>query len=489
MPIPSLFENALQYTGIVLRWLLLTPDGQQMYDRRTEHANDALQQARAEGKLYYQSRTVRLFSTPNLAVVDPSVLQAQSIQKISSGTNDPHARKPFYNFKNMLDLGDHTPLSWVFKQDEAAYQNRQVLANLMRPNRFEELDNITHAHLQKALPTLQNPGADFCLYQWVHQLTMGIIAEHVLGLTYFPARAHAVLDKAEVAIVRETEAWRILGYDFAFTASQQRYLEAKKDFSSLAQELIENNLTNIGTKQGYLTEVLKLLAQEHKLTPEQALQNPEVKQVLSCAAAGLLFASGTLSTTLTMGLIYLDKSFVNELNVDDPKYQKDFADAYFKEALRFTSSAAHNLRWASETTELKTENNETITIPANSYIVMDHRRSHQNASIWKDPENFRPERFVNENSPALNSRQFTPFSFGPRMCPGRLVAEQIFKSVINFMVKNNISFEVQDAAFKNIMNESCWTNRDFVTRLRAGKFIRVNVLAQPNAKRKGRFAV
>lgn len=479
MPITtqSIIDTAVEQTGFLLQWLLMTSDGRGMVQRRTEHATDVLKKARAEGKLYYQSPMAFFSKTLNLVVLDPSVLTSASIQKISSGEDDPAAREPFSNFKNMLELGDNTPLSWVFQQDAKAYQSRQMLENLMRPMHFSKLDAIIATHLDQELETLRNPPAHFCLYQWVHQVTMSIIAEHVLGLKDFPSHAHAVLDKAEVAVVRETESYRIFGYNIAITSSQQRYLNAKEDFVKLANELVERNLEDILSGEGYLSLVLQTLAKERSVSLEEAVQSAEVKKILACAAAGLLFASGTLSTSLTIGLLYLDDAQAKEQHFRKfcTDNGHDFWEGFLREALRFTSSAAHNLRKSSTEMKLKTTADTEISIPADSYIIMDHRRSHQNKQTWGDPENFRPERFFDRLAPPLHSTKFSPFSLGKRMCPGKKTAAHIFTATIQFMRNNKISIEAIDPQFKAINNEEYWTASDFVTRLRPGKVIKVNI--------------
>ena len=485
MQMPRLFNDLIDsvthYTGAVLQWVFLTEDGQGMAQRRTEHATEVLKKARQEGKLHYQNHLMRFFQSTSLFVVDPSTLKSESIQKISSGKQDPRAREPFNNFKDMLDLGDNTPLSWVFKQDEMAYKSRQILAKLMKPNRFSELDAITERQLQTELKTLKNPPEGFCLYQWVHQLTMTIIAEHVLGITYFPSYAHAVLDKAEVAVVRETKSFNVLGYNIAVTSSQQRYLEAKQDFIKLANELVEKNIDDILNGTGYLSQVLQELAAEKstvagKSIPlTEVLQDKGVKKILSCAAAGLLFASGTLSTSLTIGLLYLDQCLLNTIQSG-----ATYWEAFWKESLRYTSSAAHNLRLASAEMTLETSAGALLRVPKNSFIVMDHRRSHQNPATWRDPENFRPQRFMSDDTPQLNTSKFSPFSLGERMCPGRLEAERIFQVVIAFLIKHKIAIRVLDPKFKDINDNQYWTNEDFVTRLRSGLKIHVQINIDEN---------
>lgn len=492
----SFLETVTSYVGHAASWLFLSEDGQGMNERRTEHASDKLEEARQKGNTSYAAPLTRFFKSPQLVVLDTSTLTTASISKLSSATEDPEARKPFDNFKNMMGLPNESVLSWAFKQDKKAYEDRKILADFMRPGkdneRFNALDEIIKRKMEEELPLLNQSPDDFCLYQWVHQLTMDIITEHVLGIHAFPKNAHFVLDNAEAAIVREGEPFHLFGYDIPLTESQSRYKAAKTDFLAFAKKLIDDNEEDILTSGCFLTAVLEIEAKNHHIEPleeasespenrkqrlKNALADPTIRKIISCAAAGLLFASGTLSTSLAQGLAYLNADFAAQLKESNPlDGKKNFWDAYFKEALRYTSSAAHNLRFASKDMDLKTASQETIHIPANSYIVLDHRRAHQNKETWGNPEDFDPNRFFADNAPDLHSPKFAPFSIGPRMCPGRQVAEVIFKGIISFLLEHHISFQLKDEEFKNIFNETYWTSKDFVTRIRSGKQMSATVV-------------
>lgn len=62
---------------------------------------------------------------------------------------------------------------------------------------------------------------------------------------------------------------------------------------------------------------------------------------------------------------------------------------------------------------------DTVVIP-NLYAV------HYDKTLWKDPENFRPERFLNEEGMFVKNDNCMPFSVGKRACPGEAFAKDSF---------------------------------------------------------------
>ncbi|XP_014480099.1 PREDICTED: probable cytochrome P450 304a1 isoform X2 [Dinoponera quadriceps] len=57
------------------------------------------------------------------------------------------------------------------------------------------------------------------------------------------------------------------------------------------------------------------------------------------------------------------------------------------------------------------------TISANTPVVTNLAAMHHDPDLWGDPENFRPERFINENN-ELSKDMSLPFGLGHRVCPG-----------------------------------------------------------------------
>ncbi len=67
-----------------------------------------------------------------------------------------------------------------------------------------------------------------------------------------------------------------------------------------------------------------------------------------------------------------------------------------------------------------------VQVPAGTMIVSVMRHDSVSEAHVRDADSFRPERWLEENNPALNAtsakRISMPFGGGPRICPGRYLA-------------------------------------------------------------------
>ncbi|KAM1494641.1 hypothetical protein ACFXTO_029444 [Malus domestica] len=78
-------------------------------------------------------------------------------------------------------------------------------------------------------------------------------------------------------------------------------------------------------------------------------------------------------------------------------------------------------------------------IPAESKIVVNAWWLANNPTMWKKPEEFRPERFLEEESKVEangNDFRYLPFGVGRRSCPGIILALPILCITIGRLVQN-----------------------------------------------------
>lgn len=89
--------------------------------------------------------------------------------------------------------------------------------------------------------------------------------------------------------------------------------------------------------------------------------------------------------------------------------------AHIRETLRLYPSAAFFARDAGETVTIK-----DITFNKGDALFFPVYSLHRNAQLWDAPNEYRPDRFLNQSYPR---GQFIPFGDGPRICIGAQYAE------------------------------------------------------------------
>ena len=97
---------------------------------------------------------------------------------------------------------------------------------------------------------------------------------------------------------------------------------------------------------------------------------------------------------------------------DDIQYLA-FTRCVIEEALRLYPPVAFFSREAMEDDEIDGQ-----TIPKGSMVLVVPWLLHRHRRLWRDPDEFRPERFMPDKARGRPKFAFLPFGAGPRTCPG-----------------------------------------------------------------------
>lgn len=100
-----------------------------------------------------------------------------------------------------------------------------------------------------------------------------------------------------------------------------------------------------------------------------------------------------------------------------------YTEAMIQEVLRFSSIVPTGISHKTLTDVMIGE----YRIPSNTWVIANLQGIHHDPEIWGDPENFRPERFLNERNEVIKHEALLPFSFGKRICIGEnLARDELF---------------------------------------------------------------
>ncbi|GMT24228.1 hypothetical protein PFISCL1PPCAC_15525, partial [Pristionchus fissidentatus] len=126
----------------------------------------------------------------------------------------------------------------------------------------------------------------------------------------------------------------------------------------------------------------------------------------------------------------IDDIFVGEeITIEDLGKLK-YLECCIKESLRLFPSVPVIMRVLGVDQELNGH-----MVPAGTHILVNIHLTHRDPSHWDDPEVFRPERFLPENS-TRHAYSFVPFSAGSRNCIGQRFALMEQKTILAWILRN-----------------------------------------------------
>ena len=204
-------------------------------------------------------------------------------------------------------------------------------------------------------------------------------------------------------------------------------------FHALKKEVDENGPNN-GVTSGYLTD------------PDRP---KESEDVLVSVLVNSLMGAAESAVTAFYGIIMLlaghqevqekiraeissqrlSKPFVPAADCQSP-----YIEAVLIESLRYMAPVPMFIRRATKDT--------TITgkaVPKETYVLVNTYAGHHDASVWKDPWVFRPERFLDSNGNLLPEsssvrRNFKAFGASKKQCLGLPVVKDVLFSLIASLV-------------------------------------------------------
>ncbi|KAI1280916.1 Cytochrome P450 3A24 [Halotydeus destructor] len=191
------------------------------------------------------------------------------------------------------------------------------------------------------------------------------------------------------------------------------------------------------------SDVLQFLLDTEEEGDNLTLNELNEKEIVSNAAGFIAsFDSTTKALCLLLWRLAIhqdvqDKVYQEMANVHDKDevtyddLQKlVYLEATIRETLRLNPLGARALRVSTA----KTIVGHGVTIPSGTPIMVPVTVVHSDPENFKDPEQFRPERFLPENKHSIKSCTFLSFGAGPRTCVGmRFAILNIKRTVVEVL--------------------------------------------------------
>ncbi|KAG4069821.1 hypothetical protein HA402_006836 [Bradysia odoriphaga] len=157
--------------------------------------------------------------------------------------------------------------------------------------------------------------------------------------------------------------------------------------------------------------------------------------------------SDTISSSLSFGLLYISSSrsvmekihkeidsVIGRKRLPDPsdRPKMPYMSAVVNEIFRLSSILPGNvLHCTLGATEIG-----DYTLPQGTIILPNLYNVHNDRAYWGDPENFRPERFLNADGSFRKDERVIPFSIGKRVCVAENLAQVEFFMFLTGILQN-----------------------------------------------------
>ncbi|GFO01914.1 cytochrome p450 2j5 [Plakobranchus ocellatus] len=217
---------------------------------------------------------------------------------------------------------------------------------------------------------------------------------------------------------------------FGFKTWMDHVLAIRSNFSDPHIKEAKENFANGEALTSYITSYLEKMRQENELNSSSLLNDEDL-----VATIRGLFVAGTetVSTTIYWCILLC----LHHPEIHDKVYKEiseqvghgrrvtmndranlRYLDAAIKESQRYASVVPLLPRKVLESFKMNGYN-----IPKDTVILLNMHSSLHDAKVWGDPENFRPERFLDAKGNLINQEELVPFGLGKRSCPGEALAK------------------------------------------------------------------
>ncbi|KAK9540653.1 hypothetical protein VZT92_003093 [Zoarces viviparus] len=276
------------------------------------------------------------------------------------------------------------------------------------------MDVVASTAFSVDIDSLNNP-ADPFVTNIKKMLTFDLLSPLFLIVAFFPFMG-PILEKMEFSFFPSSVT------DFFYAAlkkikSNREYSQQKSrvDFLQLMIDSQKNNdLSNNEPNKGL---------SDHEILSQAMIFLFAGYETSSSSLTFLAYNLATNPHVMKRLQEEIDSTFPDKGPVEyQALMQMEYLDSVINESLRLYPIAPRLERVAKATVEIN-----GLVIPKDMIVMVPTGPLHRDASLWPEPEEFKPERFSKENKETIDPYTYMPFGAGPRNCIGMRFALVMMK--------------------------------------------------------------
>jgi len=292
---------------------------------------------------------------------------------------------------------------------------------------YDKLDPVDDKVMKSMAMMIRNSG---------RRILMQIL--NLSALDFATAKTSKLLDEAVEEVITEA----------------RRKLEKNKNLENNNNSISDDDTGAVTTKtldgdHSRISLLQRLLVAENSDTKKSARKSLEVHELRDEVKTFLIAGHETTSTWCYWAFFILceypdiqekvlqdiNKHSARENNSDDISMEMiekmTYFNAFMKEVLRMYPPIGIIIRY-----NVKDEKLEGATVPANTRLIIPIHLLHRHPNYWKDPDSFKPERWLGKEHPSSHKHAYMPFSNGPRNCIGYHFAEMEAKLLMAPLIRH-----------------------------------------------------
>ncbi|CAG0882843.1 unnamed protein product [Cyprideis torosa] len=384
-------------------------------------------------KLYFGSQLV-------VVLTDPKTIRNALKQDAFSSRPENHLIKTFLEGYGVVNANGEL---WKGQRRFLHMKLRQFGMKQMGSGRGQLEQKIT-AEVHNMIGSLASARNESTLDELLSAAISNVISSVTMSVRFDPSNAdfkrfHANIEEGFrlFGLVAQVGIFPILRYLPSVTSTYEKIRQNKEEMHDFFRTIIKQHKESFDPEvtrdivDAYLLEIYKA-QQEGR---EAVLFNGKDPERQLCQIMGDLYSAGmeTIKTTILWALIYMlhhtevaDKvrEEMDEVvgrdrlpNLEDLP-QLCYTEATIMEVLRMANTVGLGvIHSADRDTEL-----DGFLIPKDTQIIPLSYAVHMSEEHWNNPQEFNPERFINEEGRVVKPEAFMPFGSGRRMCLGEVMA-------------------------------------------------------------------
>ncbi|WP_020536297.1 cytochrome P450 [Lewinella cohaerens] len=311
-------------------------------------------------------------------------------------------------------------------------RQRRLIQPGFHRDRLATLTNIMQGVIDQELDLLcqRNKESGMDIYEEMLRITFRIVGRAIFSEDVVEEELNqlgAKITQIQEYVIKEVRL-PFLRWWYILTGKRERNLSLSRDILDMQRQFIRRREENGATRDDLLQMLLDSRYEDTGLPMEEQQLVEET---------GILFVAGheTSANALAWTLYLLAKhpeiqeQLRNELEEIAPGRPPGFTELrslpiltnVIKESMRLYPPA-----WITDRIALEDDEIGGVKIPKGTIVIPFIYGIHHATQYWDDPEEFRPDRFLNHQAPFT----YFPFGGGPRLCIGNNFAMMEMQLVI-----------------------------------------------------------